>query len=111
MQRPRRRLRSGTAAHIKSRGWPAMVAAAAILGGIPIAPAAAQSPEETIATMLWGLEDGANAKRVAEDAWEAKDAAGNRSYLSIVRLSDCRFRIANEVQRAGTLDVLEFDHV
>src|SRR5262245_39387815 len=98
-------------AAMKRPGWPALVAAAAILCGDAIVPAAAQSAEETIAIMLWGLEEGANTKRVGKSAWETEDADGDRSSLSIRRLSDCRFRIANEVQRSGSFDVLEFDHV
>jgi hypothetical protein len=110
MQRPPQRLpRTGT--NIKRSGSPALLAAAAILVGAPIAPAAAQSAEETVAVMLWGLEEGEKTKRVAKNAWEAEDTDGERSYLSILRLTDCRFRIANEVQRAGASDVLEFDYI
>jgi hypothetical protein len=58
-----------------------------------------------------GLEEGAKTKREGENAWEAEDTDGERSHLSILRLTDCRFRVANEVQRAGTSDVLEFDYV
>jgi hypothetical protein len=96
---------------IKRSGSPALLAAAAILVGASIAPAAAQSTEETVAVMLWGLEEGAKTKREGENAWEAEDTDGERSYLSILRLTDCRFRVAKEVQRAGASDVLEFDYV
>jgi hypothetical protein len=98
-------------AAIERRGWRALLAAVALLGGAPIAPAAAQSAEETIAIMLWGLEEGAKTIRVGKNAWETEDADGGRSSLAILRLTDCRFRIANEVQRGGTSDVLEFDYV
>src|SRR5262245_53741755 len=98
MQRPRWCLpRTGT--NIKRNGSSALLAATAILVGAPIAPAAAQSAEETVAVMLWGVEEGEATKRVAKHAWETEDTAGERSHLSVVRLTDCRFRIANEVQR------------
>jgi hypothetical protein len=110
MQRPLWRPRRMGAA-IERRGWPALLAVAAILGGAPIAPAAAQSAEEAVAIMLWGLEEGAKTKRVGKSAWETEDADGDRSSLSIQRLTDCRFRVASEVQRGSTSDVLEFDYV
>jgi hypothetical protein len=110
MQRPPRRLRR-TGTDIKRSGSRALLAAAAILVGAPTARPAAQSAEETVAVMLWGLEEGAKSKREGENAWEAEDADGERSHLSILRLTDCRFRVANEVQRAGTSDVLESDYV
>ena len=98
---------------IKRFARPALLAAAAILGGALSAPipAVAQSAEETIAIMLWGLEEGAKTKRVARNLWEAEDPNGNRSSFSILRLTDCRFRVTHQVHRTGTLDVLEFDNV
>lgn len=98
---------------IKRCVLPALLAAAAILGGVSIAPIAAgeQSAEETIAFMLWGLEEGANAKRVEKNLWEAQDLNGDRSSFSVLRLTDCRFRVSSEVQRTGTLDVLASDYV
>ena len=98
---------------IERFGRPALLAAAALLGGVSIAPipAAAQSAEETVAFMLWGLDEGAKTKSVANNLWEAEGHNGDRSSFGILRLTDCRFRVSSQVQRAGTLEVLEFDYV
>jgi hypothetical protein len=92
---------------------PALLAAAAILGAVCLAPmpAAAQSAEETVAFMLWGLEQGAQTKRVADNQWEAEDHNGDRSSVGIQRLTDCRFRVSGQVRRAGAVDVLELDYI
>jgi hypothetical protein len=92
---------------------PALVAAAAILGGASVSPmpAAAQSAERTVALMLWGLEEDPRTKRVAENLWEAEGYNGDRSRFHILRLTDCRFHVSSQVQRAGMLDVLEVDYV
>ena len=92
---------------------PLLFAVAAILCGVSFAdlPVRAQSAEETVAFMLWGLEEGGKTKRVTDNVWEAEDPNGDRSSFAILRLTDCRFRISSNVQRGGTLDVLEFDYV
>ena len=92
---------------------PLLFAVAAVLCGVSLArmPVRAQSAEETVAFMVWGLEEGAKTKRVTENVWEAEDPNGNRSGFAILRLTDCRFHISSEVQRGGTLDVLEFEYV
>lgn len=91
---------------------PALLAAA-IVGVVSAAPilASPQSAEETVAIMLWGLEEDAKTKRLANDLWEAKGHNGDRSSFRVLRLSDCRFRVSSQVRRAGTLDVLEFDYL
>jgi hypothetical protein len=91
----------------------ALVAAAAILGGASVSPipAAAQSAERTVAFMLWGLEEDPKIQRVAENLWEAEGYDGDRSRFHILRLTDCRFHVSSQVQRAGMLDVLEVDYV
>jgi hypothetical protein len=87
-------------------------AAAVIIGVSPAPkPAAPQSAEEMVAFMLWGLEDGATTKRVAENGWAAEGHNGDRIIFGILRLTDCRFRVSSQLQRAGAHDVLEFDYV
>jgi hypothetical protein len=92
---------------------PALLAAAAILGGASVSPvpAAAQSAERTVALMLWGLEEDSKTKLVAENLWEAEGYNGDRSRFHIVRLTGCRFHVSSQMQRAGMLDVLEADYV
>jgi hypothetical protein len=100
-------------ARVNRFAHPALLATAAILGAACLAPmpAAAQSAEETVAFMLWGLEQGAQTKRVADNQWEAEDHNGDRSSVGIQRLTDCRFRVSGQVRRAGALDVLELDYI
>lgn len=74
-------------------------------------PASAQSAEETLAVMLWGLQEGARTKRVSEHLWEVGDDDGARSSVRIRRLTDCQFGVSSQVHRADRSDVLEFDYV
>ena len=90
---------------------PTLFAAAAMLVAFAPVPTAAQSAEETVAFMLWGLEEGAKAKRVADNLWEAEGHNGDRSIVGIQRLTDCRFRVSSQVQRVSALDVLELDYI
>jgi hypothetical protein len=85
----------------------------ALLGVVFLAPtpASAQSAEETVAFMLWGLQEGSRTKRLSETLWEAESQNGDRSTFSIKRVTDCRFRVSSTVQRAGMPDALEFDYV
>lgn len=91
----------------------ALFAGAAILGSASLVPvrASAQSAEETVAFMLWGLEEGASTKRLSENRWETQAHNSDRSIISIQRLTDCVFRISYQTQRAGMPNVLEFDYI
>jgi hypothetical protein len=74
-------------------------------------PASAQSAEESVAFMLWGLEEGGKTKRLSENRWETEGHNGDRSRFGIERLADCLFRVSSHVQRASMPDVLELDYV
>jgi hypothetical protein len=91
----------------------ALLAATVILavGSLRPSPTNAQSAVETVAFMLWGLQDGSKTKRLSETLWSKEDQNGDRSTFSIVQLTDCRFRVSTKVQRAGMLDTLELDYV
>lgn len=91
----------------------AVLVGAAILGGASPAPipAEVQFAERTVAFMLWGLEEDAKTKRLAENLWETEGHDGERSRFHILRLTDCRFHVSSQVQRASMLNVLEFDYV
>ena len=100
-------------AHLKCFAHSGLLAGLALLGVVSLAPlpAAAQSAEETVAFMLWGLQDGSEIERASRTLWEIERENGDRSTLGIVRVTDCRFHVSSKVQRAGMLDVLEFDYV
>src|SRR5262245_49708554 len=90
-----------------------LLAGAAILAvpSLRSSAAGAQTAEETVAFMLWGLQHGSKTRRVSETLWATEDQNGDRTTFTITRLTDCLFRVSSEVQRAGKLDVLEFDYV
>lgn len=96
---------------IKRFALPTLLAAAAILGGVSLAPAGAQTVEETVAFMLWGLEEGPRTKQVDNNRWEVDGHNGDKSIYRIVPVTDCLFNISSQVQRAGPADLLEFDYV
>ena len=87
--------------------------AGAIFGSASLmpAPASAQFAEETVAFMLWGLEQGASTKRLSQNRWETQEHDGGRSSFCIQRLTDCVFRVSYRAQRASVPDVMEFDYV
>ena len=89
------------------------LAGVAIVGAAFLAPmpASAQSAEETVAFMLWGLEEDGRTKRLSENLWEAEGHGGDQSSFRIQRLTDCLFRVSSQVRHAGVPDVLEFDYV
>jgi hypothetical protein len=91
----------------------ALLAATAILavGSLRSSPTSAQSAVETVAFMLWGVQDGLQTKRLSETIWATEDQKGDRSTFGIVQLTDCRFRVSSKAQRAGMLDTLELDYV
>jgi hypothetical protein len=66
---------------------------------------------DTVAFMLWGLEEDAKTKRMSEGVWETEDHTGNRSSVNIVRITDCLFRISGQVQRISMGHVLDVDSV
>jgi hypothetical protein len=76
----------------------------------PVAPVA-QSAADTVAFILWGVEEGAKTKHVSEGVWETEDHNGNRFSVNIVRVTDCLFRISSQVQRVSMAFALEFDYV
>jgi hypothetical protein len=76
----------------------------------PVSPVTS-SAVDTVAFMLWGLEEGAKTKHVSEGVWETEDHNGNRFSVNIVRVTDCLFRISSQAQRVSMADVLEFDYV
>ena len=86
---------------------------ALLIGAVSLAPipASAQSAEETLAVMLWGLQEGAKTKGVSENLWEVDDDDGARSSFRIRRLTDCRFGVSSQVHRTDRSGVLEFDYV
>jgi hypothetical protein len=90
-----------------------VLAGVGLLGVVSLAPtpANAQSAEETVAFMLWGLQEGSRTRRLSETLWEAENQNGDRSTFSIKRVTNCRFRVSSTVQRAEMLDVLEFEYV
>jgi hypothetical protein len=100
-------------ARIKCFAAAGLLAGSALLSAVSLSrmPAAAQSAEETVAFMLWGLQNGSKIKRASFVLWEIEHETGDRCTLGIVRVTDCQFRVSRNVQRAGTLDVLEFDYV
>jgi hypothetical protein len=73
-------------------------------------PPVAQSAVDTVAFILWGLEEGAKTMHVSEGRWETEDHNGDRFSVNIVRVTDCLFRISSQVRRASMADVLEFDY-
>ena len=91
----------------------ALLAGAAILGTASLGPipASAQSAEETVAFMLWGLEEGASTKRLSRNRWQTQEHDGGRSSFSIQRLTSCVFRVSYQAQRAGVPDAMEFEYV
>jgi hypothetical protein len=74
-------------------------------------PPLALSAADTIAFMLWGLEEGAKTKHVSEGVWETENQNGGRFSVNIVRVADCLFSVSGQMQRASMADVLEFHYV
>jgi hypothetical protein len=90
----------------------ALLAGAAIFGtGSQPVLASVHSAEETVAFMLWGLEEGASTKRLSQNTWETQEHDSGRSRFTVQRLTDCVFRVSYQAQRAGVGDVMEFEYV
>jgi hypothetical protein len=75
------------------------------------APPVVQSAVDTVAFMLWGLEERAKAKHGSDGVWETEDHKGDRFTVSVVRVTDCLFRITSQEQRVSAPQPLEFEYI
>lgn len=71
-------------------------------------PLEAQSAEELLALMIWGLDPASQSERA--NTWKVEDHDGERATISVSRLSDCLFSASVERRLARTGHILQIGY-
>lgn len=89
----------------------AITALVALLGGASILPPArAQAPQQTVAFLIWGLEEGPSIAAVSSTKWIVQEGDGSRSTFDIKQVGACRYDAQIQRQMANSTEVLQFDY-
>ena len=89
----------------------AITALVALLGGASILPPTrAQAPQQTVAFLIWGLQEGPSIMAVSSTKWIVQEGDGSRSKFDIKQVGACRYDAQIQRQMANSTEVLQFDY-
>ena len=90
---------------------PLGAASVTLLAGASVLPTArAQSPQQAIAFLMWGLEEGPRVTAVSTTKWIVQEGNGSRSTFDIKQVGACRYDAQIQRQMANSTEVLQFDY-